>query len=158
MRGWLAGSRNYETAMIKSVNDTNVWIAGIHWPHGAGAQIIQHWKQGHFQHFISADILFEIMRVLRQVLGYPDEKLYDWYWLLITGSTFVTPRSSPFIVADDPEDNKFIACALEGQADYIVSEDRDLRRIGQYRSIRIVGKRDFLRLLAGQHTGETSAL
>lgn len=143
--------------MIKSVNDTNVWIAGIHWPHGAGAQIIRHWKQGHFQHFISADILYEIIRMLREVLAYPDEKLYDWYWLLLAGSTFVTPHFSPFVVADDPDDNTFIACALEGQAEYIVSEDKDLRRIGQYRSIRIVGKQDFLRLFAGQYVDETSA-
>lgn len=133
--------------MVKSVNDTNVWVAGIHWETGAGRQILLHWKQGRFQHFISADILFEIIRVLRQVFGYPDQKLYDWYWLLITGSTFVMPRSSPFIVADDPDDNKFIACALEGQADYIVSEDKDLHRVGHYRSIQVVGKQSFLRVL-----------
>jgi putative PIN family toxin of toxin-antitoxin system len=140
--------------MIKSVNDTNVWLSGIHWPHGAGQQIVRHWRQGHFQHFISADILYEIIRVLRAVLAYPDEKLYDWYWLLLAGSTFVTPRSSPFIVADDPDDNKFIACALEAQANYIVSEDKDLHRVGQYRSIQIVGKQSFLRILEAQHVDE----
>jgi predicted nucleic acid-binding protein len=92
--------------------------------------------------------------VLRAVLAYPDEKLYDWYWLLLAGSTFVTPRSSPFIVADDPDDNKFIACALEAQANYIVSEDKDLHRVGQYRSIQIVGKQSFLRILEAQHVDE----
>jgi predicted nucleic acid-binding protein len=39
--------------MIKSVNDTNVWVAGIHWPGGAGYLIRQHWSKGNFQHFIS---------------------------------------------------------------------------------------------------------
>jgi predicted nucleic acid-binding protein len=98
--------------MIKSVNDTNVWLSGIHWPYGAGQQI-----------------------------------LHDWYWVLIAGSTFVTPRHSPSVVTNDPDDDKFIACALEGQADYVVSEDKDLRRLGQYCSLQIVGKQSFLRIL-----------
>ena len=145
--GWLPDLRNYEPFMIKSVNDTNVWVAGIHWQTGAGHQILLHWKQERFQHFISADILFEIIRLLRQVFGYPDEQLYDWYWLLITGSTFVTPRLAPNIVKEDPDDNKFIACAIEGQADYIVSEDKDLQRLGQYGQIHVVSKQGFLKIL-----------
>lgn len=136
--------------MVKSVNDTNVWIAGIHWQTGAGHKILLHWKQGHFQHFISADILFEIIRVLRQVLGYSDEQLYDWYWLLITGSIFVVPLFKPNVIPEDPEDDKFIACAIEGKAEYIVSEDKDLRRLGKYGPIQIVGKQAFLRILEGE--------
>jgi len=138
--------------MIRSVNDTNVWVAGIHWETGAGRQILLRWKQGRFQHFISADILFEIIRVLRQVFGYSDEQLYDWYWLLITGSTFVTPRLTPNIIKEDPDDNKFIACAVEGQADYIVSEDKDLRRLERYGQIQIVGKQAFLRILEAKES------
>lgn len=55
--------------MVKSVNDTNVWLAGIHWQTGAGYKILLHWQQRDFQHFISADLLFEVVRILRQVLG-----------------------------------------------------------------------------------------
>lgn len=133
--------------MVKSVNDTNVWVAGIHWPTGARHLILLHWQQRRFQHFISADILFEIIRMLRQVFGYSDEKLYDWYWLLIAGSTFVAPQLSPNVIAEDPDDNKLIACALTGQVDYIVSEDKGLHRLGQYQSFRVVDKQGFLRIL-----------
>lgn len=35
--------------MVKSVNDTNVWVAGIHWQTGAGYKILLHWQQRHFQ-------------------------------------------------------------------------------------------------------------
>jgi predicted nucleic acid-binding protein len=50
--------------------------------------------------------------------------------------------------------NVCIACALEGQADYIVSEDKDLHRVGHYRSIQVVGKQSFLRILEAQHVDE----
>jgi hypothetical protein len=74
--------------MIKSVNDTNVWLSGINWDTGAGYLIRRHWEAGHFRHFISGEILYEIIRVLREVFEYPDEALYDWYWLLLKGSVY----------------------------------------------------------------------
>jgi len=133
--------------MIKSVNDTNIWIAGINWGRGAGYQIRRHWERGQFQHFISAEILHEIIRVLRQVFEYSDEMLYDWYWLLLTGSVFVVPRVIINVIREDPDDNKFLACAVEGNVDYIVSEDNDFKRLGAYDSIVVLGKQEFLRML-----------
>jgi putative PIN family toxin of toxin-antitoxin system len=95
----------------------------------------------------SAEILYEIIRVLREVFEYPDHILYDWYWLLLTGSELVVPRVTVEAIPEDPDDNKFLACAVEGNADFIVSEDRDLRRLGRYDSIAIVRKHQFLRIL-----------
>ena len=138
--------------VIKSVNDTNVWIAGINWDRGAGYEIRLHWEAGRFQHFISAEILYEIIRVLREVFEYPDEKLYDWYWLLLAGSVFVVPRVVINVIQEDPDDNKFIACAVEGRVDYIVSEDKDLQRLKKYDSITVLGKHEFLKVLEAQKT------
>lgn len=100
--------------MIKSVNDTNVWGAGINWDRGAGYQIRLRWEAGRFQHFISAEILYEIIRVLREVFEYPDEKLYDWYWLLLAGLVFVVPRVIINAIQENPDDNKFLARAVGG--------------------------------------------
>jgi len=133
--------------MIKSVNDANVWISGINWDRGAGYQIRLHWEARRFQHYISAEILYEIIRVLREVFEYPDEKLYDWYWLLLASSVFVVPRMIINAIQEDPEDNKFLACAVEGGVDYIVSEDEDLQRLGAYDSIVVLGKVEFLEAL-----------
>jgi predicted nucleic acid-binding protein len=71
----------------------------------------------------------------------------DWYWIILHGSTFVAPRLIPNVIAEDPDDNKLIAFATEGQVDYIVSEDKDLHRLGHYHSIRVIGKQGFLRIL-----------
>lgn len=50
-------------------------------------------------------------------------------------------------VRKDPEDNKFIACALEGEADYIVSGDDHLLGLKHYRGIQIVDAPGFLKVL-----------
>jgi putative PIN family toxin of toxin-antitoxin system len=50
-------------------------------------------------------------------------------------------------VCRDPKDDKFFACAVEGEADYIVSGDRDLLDIGEYAGIQIIRLLDFVAIL-----------
>lgn len=47
-------------------------------------------------------------------------------------------------VCEDPDDDKFIACALESGCDYIVSGDRHLLKVSGYRNIKILKPRDFV--------------
>lgn len=50
-------------------------------------------------------------------------------------------------VCRDPKDDKFLACAIEGEADYLVSGDQDLLAIGSYQGIQIVKPAQFLNIL-----------
>ena len=54
-------------------------------------------------------------------------------------------------VDDDPDDNKVLACALEGKADFIVSGDHHLTDIGSFRGIPIVKPDAFLGIMPGSH-------
>lgn len=49
----------------------------------------------------------------------------------------------------DPEDDKFLAAAIEGRVEYVVTGDRDLLDLKQYKGVRIVSPAEFLRILAG---------
>ena len=49
-------------------------------------------------------------------------------------------------VCRDPDDNKFIECALDGQCNYIVSGDKDLLDIKRFKNIRIISVSEFLGL------------
>ena len=60
------------------------------------------------------------------------------YAIVVPGSTTVNA------VPDDPDDNIIIACALEAEADMIVSGDRHLLAIGSYQNIPIVKAAEFL--------------
>jgi predicted nucleic acid-binding protein len=51
------------------------------------------------------------------------------------------------VVARDPSDTKFLEAAVTGQADWVVSGDKDLLDIGDFESISIIPPRDFLALL-----------
>ena len=51
-------------------------------------------------------------------------------------------------VSIDPDDDKFLACALEGRADYIVTGDPHLLNLKQYHGINILEAREFLRRIS----------
>lgn len=55
--------------------------------------------------------------------------------------------SSDIHVSRDPDDDKFISCAVEGKCLYIVSGDSDLLSIGNYGDIEILTVADFLNRL-----------
>jgi hypothetical protein len=50
------------------------------------------------------------------------------------------------VIKDDPADNKYLACAFEGEADYIVSGDHHLLDIENYKEIEIIKAKGFLRI------------
>lgn len=55
--------------------------------------------------------------------------------------------SSDVHVSRDPDDDKFLSCAVDGKCLYIVSGDNDLLSIGSYEGIEILTVADFLNRL-----------
>ncbi len=58
----------------------------------------------------------------------------------------VDPVQMIDVIQTDPTDNKYLACALEGEADYIVSGDRLLLDLGLYQGIKIIKAQAFLKI------------
>ena len=61
--------------------------------------------------------------------------------------TLVTPKKKVQVVKDDPDDDKFLEVAVEGDADYIVSQDKHLLKIEELEGVKIVNPWKFLRML-----------
>jgi predicted nucleic acid-binding protein len=59
--------------------------------------------------------------------------------------THKTPKLK--IIKDDPDDNKFIKCAVELEAKYIISGDKHLKEIKKYMNIWIVNPMEFLKIM-----------
>jgi predicted nucleic acid-binding protein len=59
----------------------------------------------------------------------------------------VNPKSKISVVKDDPDDNKFLECAEEGGASYVVSGDGHLLGVGEYKNIQALSPATFIALL-----------
>ncbi|MBM3239972.1 PIN domain-containing protein [Candidatus Poribacteria bacterium] len=58
----------------------------------------------------------------------------------------VTPTERIKVIEQDPDDNRILECAVEGNVNYIVSGDRHLLNLGRYRGIEIITISEFLLL------------
>ena len=134
--------------MIRAVLDANVLVSAILSPKGIPAKILSAWRDEKFLALVSTAILDEIGRVLRYPKitkrhRWPEERirrfLEDFARLAIP-----TPGNLPLsIIKDDPADNRYVECAVEGEADYLVSGDQHLLNLGAYENILILRPREF---------------
>lgn len=135
--------------MIRAVLDTNLLVSYLLTNGETTSQIIAHWEAGNFLFIQSPPILAELVGVLNRPKLQPYLKsdpqvLID---LIEPDAEFVNGELAFPGACRDPKDDKFIACAGEGNADYIVTGDKDLLDLGTYERVQIVTVREFLILL-----------
>lgn len=127
---------------LKVVLDTNVFISAII-KGGNPAKILKAWKSGKFKFFISQEILREILGTMKK-LGLDEKKIIAWKNLLLKSSIKIIPSKKLNIIVADPDDNMFLECAIEGECNYIVSGDKHLLDLEEYKGIKILTPKGFL--------------
>jgi hypothetical protein len=139
--------------MIRIVLDTNLFVSALLKP-GSNPDLILHSvKDEKVLLLMSDSICHEISRVLtypkiRKRLTASDEELKNFMQLLgavaiITPGTLNLPPLNA-----DPDDTKYLVCAVEGHADFIVSGDHHLTDLVMYRGIPVVTPTDFIQILS----------
>jgi putative PIN family toxin of toxin-antitoxin system len=132
---------------MRVVLDTNIFISGIFWT-GCPHKIIESWKGGKFALITSTDIISELVKVLGDFkIRLPDDAIREWADLIVENSEIVEPKERIDAVKDDPDDNMFIEAAVAGNADYIISQDKHLLRLRQFRKIRIITPEEFDKII-----------
>lgn len=138
--------------MLKAVLDTNLFISGLLSAKGNPAKILNRWKAGFFDLVISLPILKEIERVIlypkiNKRLNWTEVETSEFLLGLAQFSIMVSEESKVDVIKEDPTDNKYLACAQEGQVDYIVTGDQHLLKEGKYKGTKIITPKEFLEIL-----------
>jgi len=132
---------------MKVVIDTNVFVSGIFWK-GISNRIIIAWKERKFDLVNSLKNIEELIKILKFFkINMSDELIKEWVTLIVENSIIVDVVGKMKVVKDDPTDDKFIETALNGKADYIISQDRHLLNIKEFKNIKVVTPEEFLRIL-----------
>lgn len=132
---------------MKVVIDTNVFVSSFFG--GNPRRIVAHWFSGKLILCVSRPILKEYFDVLGRFQFGQEDLLGRLISSFRKGlnTLFVDGPKEQNWIEDDPEDNKFIACAISLHAEYIVSGDPHLRRMGKIEGVEIVSPREMLKLL-----------
>lgn len=131
--------------MLKIVLDTNVILAA-YLTKGAASRVIEQWAQGGLELLVSREIIEEYLRVLLYKKIDPF-LVSEFNNQLEKYAKLVSPRINLKVIKDDPDDNKFVECAVAGSASYIVSNDKHLLKVKCYEGIKIVSVQAFLEFI-----------
>lgn len=129
------------------VLDTNVLVSGIFYG-GKPKKILDLWALERFTVYATPTILEEYVRVIHDL----DQRLRmgvfsKWREVLPEVTHLVPDKTQRLHFCRDPHDDKFLHCAFQSRADYLITGDADLRSIRLKANFKIVSPEQFLRTL-----------
>jgi putative PIN family toxin of toxin-antitoxin system len=132
--------------------DTNVLVSAAINPRNPPAQIVRAWQSEAFVLVTSAVLIGELRlvlarRVVRRYLTWNADQINEVFRRLSVSARIVEPARRLRVLADEA-DNRVLEAAVEAQAGYIVTGDRELLTLGEYEGIEIVKPVRFAAILA----------
>lgn len=129
--------------MKNVVFDTNIFISALLF----GGKPEKAWKQaklGEFRLFVSQPILEELGDVLKNKFNWSDEETRSTIEEVTDYSTLVFPSEEISIIEAHKVDNRILECALESNSEFLVSDDKHLLDIGDFKGVVILKLSFFL--------------
>ena len=124
--------------------DTNVLVSAYLWK-GMARRALEKVREGEWVLLSSKDTVDELIRVLAyDKFGLRPNEIQPIIQDLTKIGHFLEVKTTVEIIKNDPTDNVFLALAIDGQAEIIVSGDHHLLDLGSFKGIPIVRVRKFL--------------
>ncbi len=129
---------------MRVILDTNVFIYGVFFS-GPPYRILEAWRDGKLQLVASQEILEEYQRVGETLAEqFPGVNLQPIIDLVTTNAEVFPNQVLSESICEDPDDDKFIACALAGRCRVIISGDRHLLKVSGFRGLTVMSPRRFI--------------
>lgn len=150
---------------LSAVFDCMVYLQAATSETGPAAELLRYAGRGNISLFVSREILQE----LREVISRPDavakypfltlEFIEAFLVRIAQAAKFIKTFPPHFSYSRDPKDEKYINLAVETEAKYLVSRDKDLRDLmtdhtdeakefrQRFRHLKVVGPVEFLRIV-----------
>lgn len=132
---------------MRVVLDTNVLISSFNFPGGAPEAVFRFALEGRIELVSSRPLLAEFGRVLTSKFGWEAQRAEQAAMEVARIALVVEPVEHVADVRADPSDNRVLEAAAEGGAEAIVSGDRHLLRLKEWRGIPVLDPATFLQTL-----------
>lgn len=135
---------------MKAVLDTVVFLRALMNRQGPWGHLLFDLRR-QYTLVLSPDVIEEVVEVLNRsglARRLPPAGDVQWNEVIdILADADIVQPSVKLLVSRDIADNKFFECAVEGRADYIISEDADILDIGEFQGVQTVTAAQFIELL-----------
>jgi putative PIN family toxin of toxin-antitoxin system len=144
--------RNFQVSKMKAVLDTNIWLSGIFWE-GEASRIMDLIEKKKIEALISEKIIEEIITILNSEAKFQKfienrkESIEELTRTILSISTLVEIKTKLEVIKEHLQDNIILETAFDGKADYIVSYDKHILNMLEFREIKIIHPTEFLRIV-----------
>jgi uncharacterized protein len=128
---------------MKVVFDTNIFISAFVIPGSQGEKAVLRIIAGTDVLLLSKGILDELLTVLSTKFSRDKEEISRVAVILSEMAEWVVPSEKIKVLNDDP-DNRILECAVSGNADIIVTGDKELLRLRVYEKTKIITLKKYL--------------
>jgi uncharacterized protein len=141
--------RSIDAMPVRAVFDTNVYISIFAFPERPMAALWDLVITGEIDLFVSPPIMGEFRAIIQSKFHFGQEETRVFADRILNSATLVDPSQKVEVVKGHEEDNRILECALEAQAEFLVSGDRrHILPLKRFRDIEIVTPSDFLKTLS----------
>ena len=129
---------------MRVVLDTNVLISGIFFS-GPPSTVLKAWAKQSLQIVLSQQILDEYQRVSEEISSkFQEIDILPIIELVTIHGQFIDTQGIDISACEDPDDNKFLECAVAGKCKIIISGDKHLLKLSGYEGITVMSPRNFI--------------
>jgi putative PIN family toxin of toxin-antitoxin system len=137
------------------VIDTNVIVSGLAFK-GQPREVLDLAWKGEIEVYISPFILRELTGTLKKDFGWSNEQIKDTIQRIKAKTNSIRPKIKVSVVKEKEDDNRILECAIEGNAQYLISGDKKhLLPLKQYQGIKILSPAQFLMLFTNVNSTGT---
>ena len=130
---------------MRVVFDTNIFISALVIPGSLAEKAILKIIEEKDSLLISTDIIDEVLSVLSSKFGRDREELSHVAVVLSEIAELVKPTRRVKVFKDDP-DNRILECAIYGEANLLVTGDKEILQLREYKGVKIMSLREYLQL------------
>lgn len=127
---------------MKIVVDTNVFISGVFFG-GTPRQVLQAVTTDKVEAFATSEIVDEYNEIVDELLGEYCSRLDKKGLTRFIMKLKIIDSVTQTDICRDPDDNKFLSCAVDSKSLYIVSGDKDLLILKKYEDVGIITAKEF---------------
>ena len=128
---------------MKVVFDTNIFVSALVIPGSQAEKAVLRIIEGHDVLLLSKEILDELLSVLSSKFSRDKEEISRVAVILSEMAEWVEPNEKINVLSDEP-DNRILECAASGNADAIVTGDKELLRLKRYGNTKIISLKVYL--------------
>ena len=133
-----------DKSVMRIILDTNVFISGIFFA-GPPSQILKAWENQNLQIVLSREILDEYQHFALELSHkFPRVEILPIIELITIHGHLVDTQGLDISVCDEPDDDKFLECAVAGKCKMIISGDKHLLNISGYKGNSVLRPRNFV--------------